>query len=251
MAALPEWLAAFPIQPATSAVEVICEAWQELTARRLPYFNERTKEPGLTKRLKIYADDVVSPRRGLLGMWSAEDVIGSVDPQTGALNEERRTDIVYGWNDSGTSLRLVFEFKRMSRQKKDREHYLSANGIERFVNGIYARNQQVAAMVGVLLDPETDVVPPLRNELESGSHAVRLRMKKHPCGSYVECPSSIFQAATFDTEHDRDPTIHIGSIRISHLFLSFGFPTTTAKSKRLPRKQEPLPISYSDTSSRT
>lgn len=242
MVTLPAWLAAFPIQPATSAVEAICEAWQELTANRLPAFNERTKEAGLTKRLKIYADDVVSPRRGLLGMWSAEDVIGVIDPVNGALVEERRTDIVYGWNDTGTSLRLVFEFKRLSRQKRDREHYMFENGMERFVKGIYARNQQVAAMVGILLDPETDVVLPLREELESGTHADRLRMKKHSCGSYVECPSSTFQSAKFDTEHDRDSTNQVGPIRISHLFLSFGYPTSTVKPKANKPKQDPLPI---------
>jgi hypothetical protein len=31
-------------------------------------------------------------------MWSAEDVIGDIDPSTGALVQERRTDIVYPTN---------------------------------------------------------------------------------------------------------------------------------------------------------
>ena len=243
MVTLPDWLAAFPIQPATSAVEAICEAWQELTANRLPAFNEQTKEASLTKRLKIYTDDVVSRRRGLLGMWSAEDVIGVIDPVSGGLVEERRTDIVYGWNDTGTNLRLVFEFKRLSRQKRDREHYMFENGMERFVRGIYARNQQVAAMVGILLDPEADVVLPLRDELESGTHADRLRMKKHSCGSFIECPSPTFSAAKFDTEHDRDSEIQVGPIRISHFFLTFGYPTSTEKAKRIKAGQDPLPVS--------
>jgi hypothetical protein len=38
-------------------------------------------------------------------MWSAEDVIGEFDLATGMLIEERRTDIVYGWNDDAQGMR--------------------------------------------------------------------------------------------------------------------------------------------------
>ena len=46
-------------------------------------------------------------------MWAAEDIIGEIDPATRVLAEERRTDIVYGWNDDYQDLKLVFEFKRL------------------------------------------------------------------------------------------------------------------------------------------
>lgn len=160
------WLSAFPIQSATEAAEALRQGWTELAARPLSNFNSKTEEGKLTKRLKIYVENHVARERGLLGMWAAEDIIGDIDPSTGELLEERRTDIVYGWNDDTQGIKLVFEFKRLGRQKKHRDHYLRDKGLGRFVTGIYSRRQAVAAMVGVLLDPEVEVVPAIRAALE-------------------------------------------------------------------------------------
>nr|WP_210352181.1 hypothetical protein [Bradyrhizobium rifense] len=164
---------------------------------------------------------------------SAEDVIGEIDLSTGALIQERRTDIAYGWNDTTQGMRLVFEFKRMGRQKKHRNHYLLEQGLGRFVTGIYSRRQAVAAMVGVLLDPEPDVVPPIREALEDAALATALRLKPTSGGDPIARPSNMFRAADFDTEHERDPLLartH-GTIRVSHFFLAFGYPTSTLKLK--------------------
>ena len=46
-------------------------------------------------------------------MWAAESVENEVDFDTGELKEERRTDIVYGWNNDNDRIRLVFEFKKV------------------------------------------------------------------------------------------------------------------------------------------
>ncbi|MET4279238.1 MULTISPECIES: hypothetical protein [unclassified Bradyrhizobium] len=73
-------------------------------------------------------------------------MIGEIDLSTGARIQERRTDIVYGWNDTTQGMRLVFEFKRMGRQKKHRNHYLLEQGLGRFITGIYSRRQAVAAI---------------------------------------------------------------------------------------------------------
>ena len=113
-----DWLSAFPLQPATEAVEALRQGWLELAERPRPDFNPKTKEDALTKRLKVYVENHVARQRGLLGMWAAEDIIGEIDPTTGALIEERRTDIVYGWNSDVLTMKLVFEFKRLGRQKK-------------------------------------------------------------------------------------------------------------------------------------
>lgn len=228
------WLAAFPIQPATEAVEALRQGWMELAQRPRPDFNPKTKEDALTKRLKVYVENHVARARGLLGMWAAEDIIGDVDPVTGAMIEERRTDIVYGWNDAARSMKLVFEFKRLGRQKKHRDHYLQGQGLGRFVTGIYSRRQAVAAMVGVLLDPEPEVVPAIRTALEQASLATTLRLRKTAAGLAYARPSEIFAHADFDTEHERDAALappH-GTIRVSHFFFSFGYPTTTIKQKK-------------------
>src|SRR5271170_3023834 len=136
-----DWLAAFPIKPAIEAVEALLQGWSELAARPLPDFNEKTREGALTKRLKIHVENHVAREMGLLGIWATEDIIGEIDPTTGALVEERRTDIVYGWNDYVQGIKLVFEFKRLGRQKKHRDHYLRDQGLGRFVTGIYSRKQ--------------------------------------------------------------------------------------------------------------
>lgn len=233
MTATGDWLSAFPLQPATEAVEALRQGWAELAARPRPDFNPKTKEDALTKRLKIYVENHVARERGLLGMWAAEDIIGDIDPATGALIEERRTDIVYGWNSETLAMKLVFEFKRLGRQKKHRDHYLRDNGLGRFVTGIYSRRQAVAAMVGVLLDPEDEIVPPIRQALGETALATLLRLRPTEAGEPFARPSSLFTAADFDTEHERDPALapSHGTIRVSHFFFAFGYPTSTLKSK--------------------
>lgn len=133
MTSTPDWLTAFPLQPATQAVDALREAWTQLAERPRADFNPKTNEAALTKRLKIYVENYTARQHGLLGMWSAEDVIGEFDSATGVLIEERRTDIVYGWNDDAQGIRLVFEFKRLGRQKRHRDHYLQDQGLGRFV----------------------------------------------------------------------------------------------------------------------
>jgi hypothetical protein len=220
-----DWLAAFPIQPATEAVEALRQAWAELAERPRPDFNPKIKEPALTKRLKMYIENYTARQRGLLGMWAVEDIIGDIDPATGAMIEERRTDIVYGWNDEIQDLKLVFEFKRLGKQKRYRDHYLRKNGLARFVTGIYSRHQAIAAMVGILLDPEPDVVPPIRNMLANQDLATELKLRPAADGTLFTRPSLLFAAADFDTEHERDPTLapSHGHIRVAHLFLPFGY----------------------------
>lgn len=233
-----DWLAAFPIQPATEAVEALRQAWSELAAQPRPNFNPKTKEAALTKRLKVYVENYTARQRGLLGMWAAEDIIGEVDPVTGAMVEERRTDIVYGWNNEVQDLKLVFEFKRLGKQKSHRDHYLRDQGLGRFVTGIYSRRQAIAAMVGVLLDPEVEVVPPIRKALNDKALATILRLRPSAGGAPFDRPSILFTGADFDTEHERDPALaptH-GHIRVSHFFLPFGYPTDT--KKKTPPKAE-------------
>jgi len=227
----PDWLAAFPLQSAKEAVDALREAWAQLAERPRADFNPKTNEVALTKRLKIYVENYTARQHGLFGMWSAEDVIGEFDPATNELIEERRTDIVYGWNDDAQGMRLVFEFKRMGRQKKHRDHYLRDQGLGRFVTGIYSRRQAVAAMVGVLLDPEDDVVPPIRKALGDTALSTALRLRPTSTGHPIARPSTLFATADFDTEHERDPALaptH-GTIRVSHFFLAFGYPTSTKK----------------------
>jgi hypothetical protein len=220
-----EWLAAFPIRPAREAVDALCDSWHTLAQRPLPGFNPRKREPELTRVLKAYVEQVTARERGLLGMWATEGVINRFDAKTATLTEERRTDIVYGWNDNQVGIQLVFEFKKMSGRARDRAHYLGENGLGRFVTGIYSRGQPLAAMVGILMDQVNEVVPPLLAAINTAAAAGHLNLRERSDGNAYQRPSILFPAADFDTEHDREPELSPahGTIRVAHLFLAFGY----------------------------
>lgn len=221
-----DWLDAFPIRPATEAVEALCESWHILARVPRPGFHAGKREPELTRALKAHVEHVTARHRGLLGMWTAEAVINEIDLETAELKEERRTDIVYGWNDATTGIQLVFEFKKVNRHARSRQQYLGANGLGRFVTGMYSCSQPVAAMVGVLTDPAEMVVPALLKALSNRATASALKLRSRASGAIYDRPSLLFPAADFDTEHDRPPELapaH-GSIRVAHLFLSFEQP---------------------------
>ena len=223
MDAVPDWRSAFPLQSAADACDALLQGWQELAALGSPEFNPRTQEPRLTKRLKIYVQNHVAHDRGLLGMWAAEDVIGDIDRRTAKLLKERRTDIVYGWNDTSRKFELVFEFKRLRKGKTYRDRYLGDEGLARFVTGTYSRHQAIAAMVGILLGPKASIVPPIQAALCDPAVATRLRLRKHANGLPYTDPSGLFAKAAFDTEHDRDPSLappH-GFIQVAHFFVAF------------------------------
>lgn len=225
MTARDTWLTAFPIRPAVEAVDALCESWRILAAVYRPHFHPGTREPNLTRALKTHVERVTARERGLLGMWATEAVQNEMDFRTAELIEERRTDIVYGWNNEKTGIQLVFEFKKLNRLARSRNHYLGENGLGRFVTGVYSRGQPIAAMVGVLTDPEDQVVPALRSALADPERVASLRLRLRLGGEAFDRPSRLFSAADFDTEHERDADLapSHGTIRVAHLFLAFGY----------------------------
>jgi len=217
--AAQNWFTAFPIRSADEAVSALTEAWEELTQRDFPGFQPTAHEPKLTKTLKIYIEGTVAKRKGLLGSWSAENVIGVIDPITNAMIEERRTDITYHWNNEVLSLKYVFEFKKLNNKKASHMAYLGADGLGRFVDGIYSEDQLAAAMVGIMLSPPDEIVEPIGQALNDGSLASALQLRKNADGDYLTRPSKMFLAAEFDSEHDR--TNVANPITISHIFLGW------------------------------
>jgi hypothetical protein len=229
------WLPAFPLRPATDAVDALCESWRVLAATYRLHFHPRIAEPGLTRVLKAHVENVTARERGLLGMWSAESVINRVNFETGELVEERRTDIVYGWNDAKIGIQLIFEFKKLNRHKSSRTNYFGQNGLLRFVSGIYGQRQAVAAMVGILVDPFERCVPPLREALTDVTLAAPLRLRPTSRGYPYNRPSRIFpHVADFDTEHNRPTDVTDEVVHVAHLFLSFGYfaPDKKGSSRR-------------------
>lgn len=221
------WSPAFPIRPATDAVEALCESWRVLAEKRREGFHPRTREPVLTRALKTYAERVTAPQRGLLGMWAAESVHNEMNLDTAKLKEERRTDIIYGWNDEQIGFQLVFEFKKLDSSPQSQRQYFGDNGLGRFVTGIYAQGQSIAVMVGILVAPEESVLPLLQKAIADDARVASLRIRLGPGGDALEKPSRLFPArAHFDTEHEREARLLApdhDTIRVAHIFLAFGY----------------------------
>ena len=225
MQGIDNWAAAFPIRPATERVDAILESWQELAKTPRPHFNRQTREPQLTRALKTHVERVTARRKGLLGMWAAESVQNRMNLHTGELVEERRTDIVYGWNSEDAAIQLVFEFKKLNRYASSRTKYLGNDGLGRFVSGIYAERQPIAVMVGILISEKVTVVPPLKNSLGQAKMIASLNIVCDTRGHAVRQPSQLFSAAEFDTKHYRiaESPLENDKIQIAHMFLSFGY----------------------------
>ncbi len=225
MTAGSEWLSAFPLAEASKAVRALRQGWCALAAQPRRDFHPRVREEKLTRVLRSYVERVTAREMGLLGFWGAECVDNEVDFETGEILEERRTDILFAWNDDETSICLVFEFKKLNHRKSSRDNYLGEDGLLRFVTGSYSRQQAVAVMAGILTAPEANVVPQLRNALQDETTAVVLKLCQQEDGRWIRRPSLLFpDDADFDTEHRRIEElapIH-GTIRIAHLFLAFG-----------------------------
>ena len=231
----PEWLTAFPLRSASDAAEALCESWRVLAASPKPHFHPGCREPHLTRVLKAHVENVTGRERGLLGMWATESVINRVDFNTGKIVEERRTDIVYGWNNEKVGVQLVFEFKKLSRSAASRAQYMGEDGLLRFVTGIYGQNQPVAAMVGILIDAFNDCVPPLRQSLENVAVGPPMSLRRGGVGEACTRPSVLFRPADFDTEHDRPPGAPPPVVRVAHIFLQFAYPVVQHAARRARR----------------
>jgi hypothetical protein len=77
-------------------------------------------------------------------------------------------------------------------------------------------------------------MPPIREALGGTALGTLLRLRPTPAGEPYSRPSTLFKAADFDTEHERDPLLapSHGTIRVSHFFFAFGYPTSASKPKK-------------------
>lgn len=232
MSAGLEWLAAFPHAEAQRAVSAVHASWTVLASQYRPHFNSAIPEPKLTRALKQHAERVSARQLGLLGYWGAEGVDNDVDFESGEITGETRTDILYAWNDEARSLRLVFEFKRVSHLAESRKKYCGVGGLMRFVTGPYSRGQAVAVMSAILISEPVETQAALRRSLQQTATAALLRMVAKIDQAWLHEPSRLFPAeCAFDTEHLRPGELGPAhrTIRVAHLFLPFGYPVAGRK----------------------
>ena len=94
--------------------------------------------------------------------------------------------------------------------------------MRRFVDGYYAKQQPVTAMVALTLDEDKRCIDGLRRSLAVDGVRDSLKMLPDADGRYLRDPSVLFTGtAIFDTEHKRpaDQAPTTGSTTLAHLFL--------------------------------
>lgn len=216
-----DWTAAFPLNQAQDAADVVFDAWRELSSRYLPHFNRQTSEPKLTKIIAARATALGADRR-VQGAWLPEVVIPVLDETGTKIAEERRTDILYVWNNDHLTIQIIFEFKLLKRGFAT--VYIGPKGMDRFVTGAYSKGQPIALMVGMVLNDRLDAVNRISDALRGA--ASKLCMVPQADGTYFSRPSIISpELAEFDTVHTRPAHLapaH-GTITVSHVLLNFGY----------------------------
>lgn len=234
MTAGTAWMKAFPIEQANRAVEALLRGWREMASVERSHFSPKTKEPRLTRVVRSHVRRKVAPEMKLLGHWGTEAVENDVDPETGEILEEGRTDVEYTWNNETIQLVLVFEFKKLTAVNTSRKRYLE-DGVMKFVTGVYSVGEPLAVMVGILMAPAEETISGLRRSIDLAPIGAAVRACSNGDGRFVHVPSILFPSyAAFDTEHLRDPEkapAH-GTIRIAHAFVEFPYATFPDKSRK-------------------
>jgi hypothetical protein len=223
------WLKAFGAGTPLAVVTAVCDAWAELATKSYLSFNAKTHEPKLTELLAIHLRDTIAATR-LTGLWSYESPQGQIVRRgaTASVTNRRRTDITYFSDREAPPLHVVFEFKRINQGKGLRRAY-AAEGMLRFIDGVYGADQPLAVMVGVVLADSAKCLSLLEDDLNRSTD-----LRFHPPGAQrLRSPSNAFpRQARFDTEHSR-PSAG-SSVVISHLFFTFPIaPPAPSRSKKL------------------
>lgn len=217
------WQKAFLAGDSVTAFASLTAAWKQLVTESPGTFHVGRKEPELTEILCIYLQSIREEAK-LSGIWDFETPQGQlIKTEEGyKVVKRKRTDIRYYSNQESPPLELIFEFKKLSHNKTERDSYTGESGMLRFITGEYSLGKPVAAMVGILIVHRDDCVPVLSKWLNSADAKAVLHMETIG-GRQTRSPSALFADAQFDTEHLRPVKKgpEHGTIIISHLFVDF------------------------------
>lgn len=212
------WDELIPKEETLAAVRFMVDIWNRASSAYKDHFAFSQIEPKLTERLYLNLMENEADS-GLSGFWQNEPQVPLLD-ENGKLIRIRK-DIVYQSNrDVNRRLDLTFEFKKVTVGNKST--YQSENGMRRFVDGNYAKQQPLAFMVGVIKPEDTEAIDALLQSLGKSSTQKTLQMVCDSDDRYVFRPSGILpDVVEFDTEHRRSPDKAplCGNIRLGHIFL--------------------------------
>ena len=216
------WQDMFPLDEARQATAFLVDTWHHIVQEFPDHLEPTQLEPKLTENFWWYLDRTSEPKGRLTGQWNYERHRMELNSATLKLVKRMRLDITYFSNARLPQLDLVYEFKKLSPESSSRGKYRGAEGLGRFVAGHYAKNQPVAAMVGMVLKDRDGCIAGLITDLGKPTAHKTLSMVADAGGKHICNPSQLFDGhAEFDTQHVRPPDQAWpgGNIRVAHIFL--------------------------------
>ena len=213
-----EWNEGFPAATIPDLIRYIAQKWSSIQAGPNP-FSFREKEPVVTVTLAHDLDDHADRQTfGLPGRFQPECAIPKPGDKPGRMKIKGRSDISYILQGRAT---LILEFKKLDKNKRLRERYWD-DGMIRFVNGLYAKDQNVGMMVGLISGDKDNCIRLLEEEITDAETVLKIFCLPGPGYSYVHRPSSISEEMVeFDTLHSRSSVAVKENIRLGHTFLEF------------------------------
>lgn len=216
------WQAMFPLDEARQATAFLVDTWHRIIKEYPDHLEPKLLEPKLTENFWWYLDRASEPEGRLTGQWNYERHRMVLDPATKKLVKRMRMDITYFSNAKLPQLDLIYEFKKLTSASSSRGKYRGPEGLGRFVNGQYATNQPIAAMVGMVINDRDGCISGLTTDLGKPTTQKTLSMIAGTGGKHVCTPSELFGGkAEFDTQHMRpaEQAWKGGNIRVAHIFL--------------------------------
>lgn len=215
----PNWQKFLPAEVFSDVLEFISESWRRLLLEYPRQHTYEIREEKLTVSLTEYMNDPDSRKKsGILGKFVSEVTLHERHSD-GELKIVGRSDINYIHGVAGVP-EFTVEFKKLNNSPGKRRLYCY-EGIKRFVDGKYARDQNIGAMCALVKGDVSKDVAVLIQYISKPPQANILQCLKNKCGDVIIIPSQHAPGvAEFDTSHKR-PSIGGPIIELSHIFLEF------------------------------
>lgn len=217
----PKWDAALGRHTTIEDVLVYIKThWTELQRRPPREMRYSEKEPKITKyfRLSLRANKT---SHGITGFFSAEDDVGKINAETQEISDRGRTDITYSSDRIDPPLNIVFEFKKLKLVGENLRRNYCDNGMGRFVSGIYAEDDDVAFMIGLVQKQSavSQMLSSLQLVIQNPEMVRILRLIQGSQGSYLAINPKHFSICDFETQHARDHVANCPDVLLGHFLL--------------------------------
>lgn len=210
-----------------SVLEYVVAHWYVMQKRPAPDMLFAQTEPKITR---YFCESLLknAKHHGVFGIFIPERPVADLDEVKQRLESRGRTDITYFTNANNPTepIEFVMEFKKLksgTAQGNSSRRAYCADGMARFVDGIYARDYEVGFMVGLIAsaDDMVDATNGLKRAIQQPDMVLQLKAIDNPNGKKtVTTKKMVFKTCDFETRHARDhvnqPDVLLGHIVLAH-----------------------------------